>query len=77
MKLHTVDGARLFADRRSDFYEAAAQVALNHHERWDAKGYSGHVDIATGNPLSATTEPDGSARGKKVKKSICSVELLR
>ncbi len=65
MKLHTVHGARLFADRRSDFDKAAAQVALNHHERWDGDGYPGHVDIATGNPLPGAIKPDGSARGKK------------
>ena len=65
MKLHTVHGARLFADRRSDFDEAAAEVAFNHHERWDGKGYPGHVDIATGHPMPGATEPDGSARGKK------------
>lgn len=58
MKLHTVRGARLFADRRSDFDEAAAQIALNHHERWDGKGYPGHVDIATGNPLPGATAPN-------------------
>ncbi|MBE9543806.1 MAG: HD domain-containing protein [Proteobacteria bacterium] len=65
MKLHTVYGARLFADRQSDFDEAAAQVALNHHERWDGDGYPGHVDVATGNPRPGFIKPDGSAQGKK------------
>ena len=64
MKLHTVYGARLFADCRSDFDGAAAQVALNHHERWDGDGYPGHVDAATGDPLPGDMKPDGSARGK-------------
>ena len=67
MKLHTVYGARLFADRRSDFDEAAAQVALNHHERWDGDGYPGHLDVVTGNPLPGKIRPDGSPRGKKGK----------
>jgi len=65
MKLHTVYGARLFADRQSDFDEAAAQVALNHHERWDGDGYPGHVDVATGNSRPGFIKPDGSAQGKK------------
>lgn len=64
MKLHTVHGARLFADFRSDFDGAAAQVALNHHERWDGDGYPGHIDVATGYPLPGDMKPDGSARGK-------------
>ncbi len=65
MKQHTVLGARLFLDRQSDFDEAAGQVALNHHERWDGAGYPGHVDVATGKPLPEYTLPSGQARGKK------------
>ena len=65
MKLHTIFGARLFIDRQSDFDDAAIKVALNHHERWDGKGYPGHVDIDTGVSLRESTQPDGSARGKK------------
>jgi HD-GYP domain-containing protein (c-di-GMP phosphodiesterase class II) len=68
MKLHTILGARLFSDRQSDFDEAAIQVALNHHERWDGSGYPGHVDVATGKPLRGYTTSNGSARGKKGEK---------
>ncbi len=64
MKQHTVLGARLFLDRQSDFDTAAAQVALNHHERWDGTGYPGHVDVATGKPLEGCVLKDGSAKGK-------------
>ena len=39
MKQHTVMGARLFCDPYSEFDEAAALVALNHHEKWDGTGY--------------------------------------
>jgi HD-GYP domain-containing protein (c-di-GMP phosphodiesterase class II) len=35
MKQHTILGSRLFSDRYSEFDEAAAIVALNHHEKWD------------------------------------------
>jgi len=65
MKQHTVLGARLFLDSQSDFDEAACQVALNHHERWDGKGYPGHVDIATGAALKDFILPNGKTRGKK------------
>ena len=65
MKQHTVMGAQLFSDRQSDFDEAAAQVALNHHERWDGNGYPGHVDIQTGKALKDYGDADGRPIGKK------------
>ncbi len=65
MKLHTVHGARLFPDHFSELDEAAATVALNHHERWDGKGYPGYISIATLKPLPGYEQEDGSARGKK------------
>jgi len=63
MKQHTVLGARLFLDTQSDFDEAAGEVAMNHHERWDGKGYPGHVDVFN-QPLPGYVRPDGKARGK-------------
>ena len=65
MKQHSVLGARLFSESQSDFDDAARVVALNHHERWDGKGYPGHVDYLTGEPLEGYAGPDGKARGKK------------
>jgi response regulator RpfG family c-di-GMP phosphodiesterase len=65
MKLHTLHGAQLFLDRRSDFDEAAGIVALNHHERWDGTGYPGHIDVHSGEPLVTHVGPDGRATGKK------------
>jgi len=41
IKQHVIVGAELFSDRKSEFDEAAAEVALNHHERWDGTGYPG------------------------------------
>jgi len=64
MKQHTTLGARLFLDAQSDFDEAALEVALNHHERWDGNGYPGHVDVKTGSPLAEYRLPNGTARGK-------------
>jgi len=65
MKQHTVLGARLFSDRQSDFDEAAAQVALNHHERWDGDGYPGHLDAKSGKALKGFENSDGRPKGKK------------
>jgi HD-GYP domain-containing protein (c-di-GMP phosphodiesterase class II) len=65
MKLHTVMGARLFCDRYSEFDEAAALVALNHHEKWDGTGYPGHVNALDGKTLVGYENSDGTPRPKK------------
>lgn len=65
MKQHTLIGARLFVDPRSEFDEAAAEVALNHHERWDGMGYPGYIDLLTGKPLQGYEDGNGKARGKE------------
>jgi HD-GYP domain-containing protein (c-di-GMP phosphodiesterase class II) len=44
MKLHTLYGARLFKDSNSDWDDMAAEIALNHHEKWDGSGYPGYVE---------------------------------
>ena len=64
MKEHTILGARLFMEGHSEFDKAASDVSLNHHERWDGKGYPGHVDLLTGVPLAEYVKPDGQPRGK-------------
>lgn len=65
MKQHTYLGARLFSDAYSDFDETSCLVALNHHEKWDGKGYPGHIDIMTGKPLPNFESGKGTALGKK------------
>ena len=65
MKQHTFLGARLFLNAQSDFDEAAFDVALNHHERWDGRGYPGHIDVATGKALTGFISPEGKSMGKK------------
>ena len=65
IKSHTYLGARLFSDIHSDFEEAAAQVALNHHERWDGTGYPGHIDPLTGMPLASHQASDGRPLPKR------------
>ncbi|MCB9480211.1 MAG: HD domain-containing protein [Desulfobacteraceae bacterium] len=41
MKKHTVFGAKMFEEEHSEFDQAAREVILNHHERWDGNGYPG------------------------------------
>ena len=65
MKQHTFLGARLFLNAKSDFDEAAFEVALNHHERWDGCGYPGHIDVETGKAMTGFISPDGKPMGKK------------
>lgn len=65
MKQHTVFGARLFGELYSDIDDAALEVTLNHHERWDGNGYPGHIDLSSCKPLEGLTDSEGRARGKK------------
>jgi len=65
MKSHTYLGARLFGDIQSDFDEMAADVALNHHEKWEGNGYPGHMDPLTEKPLPGFEGADGNPRSKK------------
>jgi response regulator RpfG family c-di-GMP phosphodiesterase len=65
MKQHTIMGAKLFSDRYSEFDEAAAIVALNHHEKWDGTGYPGHVNPLDGKAIPGYEQSDGMSRPKK------------
>jgi HD-GYP domain-containing protein (c-di-GMP phosphodiesterase class II) len=44
MKYHTISGARLFYNQESDLDALSAEIALNHHEKWDGTGYPGLID---------------------------------
>jgi CHASE2 domain-containing sensor protein len=39
MQTHTIVGAELLSDARSDLMRMAREIALTHHERWDGTGY--------------------------------------
>ena len=65
MKSHTYLGARLFKDINSDFDEIAAEVALNHHEKWNGTGYPGYINPFTEDPLPGRSGPDGNPRPKR------------
>ena len=43
MKWHTIFGARLFGSAKSELDEMCRDIALNHHEKWDGKGYPGRI----------------------------------
>jgi HD-GYP domain-containing protein (c-di-GMP phosphodiesterase class II) len=64
MKSHTYKGAKLFEDIESEFDEIAAEVALNHHEKWDGTGYPGHIDPYTEKPLPGHEGDNGQPRPK-------------
>jgi response regulator RpfG family c-di-GMP phosphodiesterase len=44
MQYHTIHGARLFRNQESELDVLSAEIALNHHEKWDGTGYPGKID---------------------------------
>lgn len=65
METHAWQGSRLFVNKQSDFDELAQIVVLNHHERWDGKGYPGHIDPISGEAVKKDSK--GQPKGKKGK----------
>ena len=39
IRQHTIIGARIMADPKTELLEVAQQMARSHHERWDGSGY--------------------------------------
>jgi putative two-component system response regulator len=44
MQQHTVIGANILTNGRSDLMNMAERIALSHHERWDGGGYPHHLN---------------------------------
>lgn len=65
MQQHTVIGARLFRGLRTDFDDVAAEVAMHHHERWDGRGYPGHVN----------TREDSSVPREPIRQGLVAEEI--
>ncbi|MBN1293644.1 MAG: HD domain-containing protein [Candidatus Latescibacteria bacterium] len=65
MKKHTLYGAQLLSDPTTDYEKAAQIVAMNHHEHYDGKGYPGHIDPVTFEPLEGFTGKNGLPRPKR------------
>ena len=71
LRLHTVHGARLFRSNRSEWDRVAAEVVLNHHEKWDGTGYPGHIpDIRA-----ADIRPGPGKKGEEIPLSARIVAL--
>jgi response regulator RpfG family c-di-GMP phosphodiesterase len=62
MQHHTIYGARLFENPNSDLDVLSAEIALNHHERWDGSGYPGRIDDLYG----ACTATGPGKRGEEI-----------
>lgn len=63
IKTHPIIGARLFSDPTSELDRISMEIALRHHERWDGRGYPGHVDVQSGKPMADKLLPNGRAAG--------------
>lgn len=63
MQLHTVYGARLFSNPRSDLERMSRDIALGHHEKWAGGGYPGRLanlmaePVVMGEPLKGQEIP--------------------
>jgi HD-GYP domain-containing protein (c-di-GMP phosphodiesterase class II) len=45
IKYHTLAGAHLFRDPTSELDALSAEIALNHHEKWNGAGYPGRTNL--------------------------------
>lgn len=62
MKWHTVYGAKLFVNTTSDLDRMSAEIALNHHEKWEGGGYPGKI----GNIMSEKVVMGETKKGEEI-----------
>lgn len=51
IKYHTIYGTKLFNESNSEWEKMAAEITLNHHEKWDGSGYPGKIDDINSNEI--------------------------
>lgn len=61
MQTHSILGGRLFAEAATPYDEAARDVAVHHHEKWDGTGYPGRVSMEALEALPAELEANPEA----------------
>jgi response regulator RpfG family c-di-GMP phosphodiesterase len=69
MQTHAVLGGRLFAEAATPYDEAARDVAVHHHEKWDGTGYPGTMEgVSLGDlpPELAANPPSKPLRGDEI-----------
>jgi HD-GYP domain-containing protein (c-di-GMP phosphodiesterase class II) len=69
MQTHAVLGGRLFAEAATPYDEAARDVAVHHHEKWDGTGYPGIMEgVSLGDlpPELAANPPSKPLRGEEI-----------
>jgi HD-GYP domain-containing protein (c-di-GMP phosphodiesterase class II) len=73
MEGHVMAGAKLFAKPRTSLGRLTLSTILDHHERWDGRGYPGRVDdlppvpdvISGSLPAPGLDAPPNTGRGKR------------
>jgi putative two-component system response regulator len=81
MKTHTTVGAEILSGSASPLLQLAAEVALNHHERWDGTGYphglSSESIPASGRIVTVADVYDALTSERVYKRAWTQVEAVR
>jgi putative two-component system response regulator len=86
MKTHTTIGAQILSGSRSRLLQAAEEIALTHHERWDGTGYAGLVGekiplsgriVALADTFDALTHDRVYRKARPFDEAVAEIELQR